>query len=1193
MPTPGSFLINSLRGGLNEYDPDVALSNDQCVVAENCEFFASLLGEKRQGTDLVNLDTATAWTNTLNTVVPFLFRHIPVADEEAAELWALSCAADNSQQYGLARKTTVWQTISPVDDIDVTSPAKRYGLRAASLHGKMFIGYRSGAVNSPTFFSSPTSGTNYVVPAGVTTITVKCWGAAGGADGGTGAKAGGPGGYAQADIATTPGETLTVKVGGGGARDANAFQGGAGGGYTALLRGSTVLIVAGAGGGAAQGGAGGPGGASTGSDGSGIAAGKGGTIAAGGAFGGMIATPTINWAMVAGAGGGGSGLSGDNNSEGGGGAGGDVASGSDSVTPGSTLPVVIGGGGAGSSASGVNGTTGSDSTFNGHTVKGGGGGASQGNNGSSGGSGGGAASISSNPASAGTGTNVHDGGAGLFNNGGDHGSGGGGGAGGVGGNATLGANVAPGAGGPGLTLSVPGISTVFGAGGPGAASRDGSFTGANGTANTGTGGGGGSQGGNGGNGGSGICYVWYLTGTVIATGGTITTSGGYTIHTFTANDNFVIGTAATAGASLAGGNGGGWNVGGDAGAAGGTNGGGTGGGHGVAATVFSGGGGGAGYFGGGGGGAGLNNVAGGGGGGSSFTSGSNQSTAAGSGTTPGNNTDVDYTGNAGVSSAGAAGNPGLLVIRATAAQDRLHVWDGTSLRRSGLATPNAPSVVDTAGGGTFNGLRYVRQRYTVQDANSGVTLRRSEPSAATTFTPNGAKDGMVITKAASISESETHWEVEISLNNGDWYRVATQPVGTTTYTDKTAFGVGYNQGTNVLSESVGNYQTFWSAKMVIADDDRIVVLGAWENTAYGSSVGWSVVTADPGVGNDERIPIAITSDSTNRVDLDPLDGGDLTASARAQAGLIYTFKMERVWSLTRTGVIAKAYDQRCESKTYGALPDSAVNAVTETGIPCVYFLDPRVGPCRIVNGQIQRCGLDINNTWKTVNIDADLPCRCVYYPDKLQVRFWVATGTSNTPNKLLVLQTNHMRTDQTGQVRGGWSVWSTGRSLYAYAVCLFSTNVNSNTFRTRVLVPFVGLDTSSGITTPDRNMIQRYDDATSTDSGQPYNTLITSKPFVMGDLLNQVGVMAGAVLATASSGVGFDVQVIQDFGLDSNTKHVDCSPVKSESQVIVQIDDLTKSEVYVLQVSFGDINSTSGLWQINGFSAKVQEEAPA
>lgn len=55
----------------------------------------------------------------------------------------------------------------------------------------------------------------FVVPAGITTLRVKAWGAAGGWTSGSNAP-GGPGGYTSADLTVTPGDTYKVMVGKGG-----------------------------------------------------------------------------------------------------------------------------------------------------------------------------------------------------------------------------------------------------------------------------------------------------------------------------------------------------------------------------------------------------------------------------------------------------------------------------------------------------------------------------------------------------------------------------------------------------------------------------------------------------------------------------------------------------------------------------------------------------------------------------------------------------------------------------------------------------------------------------------------------------------------------------------------------------------------------------------------------------------------
>lgn len=160
--------------------------------------------------------------------------------------------------------------------------------------------------------------TSFMVPKGVTSITVKAWGGGGGGGGGGTNGAGGNGGgaaFAQATLNVTPGEFLTVHVGGGGnagvgAPGRNSGDGGSGGGRSAVLRGSTHLVVAAGGGGGGggdnsstvAGGAGGVGGGNTGADGAGSSATTGGTggTQVGGGSGGSGGSTGENGRLTAG-----------------------------------------------------------------------------------------------------------------------------------------------------------------------------------------------------------------------------------------------------------------------------------------------------------------------------------------------------------------------------------------------------------------------------------------------------------------------------------------------------------------------------------------------------------------------------------------------------------------------------------------------------------------------------------------------------------------------------------------------------------------------------------------------------------------------------------------------------------------------------------------------------------------------------
>jgi hypothetical protein len=141
-------------------------------------------------------------------------------------------------------------------------------------NGLVVIGYTQAPILSTTdtTFSYTGADQSYTVPTGVYLLIVKMWGAGGG---GNGAGKGGGGAYVEGRLTVTPGETLTLIVGSGGAvyNTSNNYGGGGGsatvragggqgGGRTAIRRSGTELVTAGGGGGGSSDGGGG-GGAAT------------------------------------------------------------------------------------------------------------------------------------------------------------------------------------------------------------------------------------------------------------------------------------------------------------------------------------------------------------------------------------------------------------------------------------------------------------------------------------------------------------------------------------------------------------------------------------------------------------------------------------------------------------------------------------------------------------------------------------------------------------------------------------------------------------------------------------------------------------------------------------------------------------------------------------------------------------------
>ena len=297
-------------------------------------------------------------------------------------------------------------------------------------------------------------------------------------------------------------------------------------------------------------------------------------------------------------------------------------------------------------------------------------------------------------------------------------------------------------------------------------------------------------------------------------------------------------------------------------------------------------------------------------------------------------------------------------------------------------------------------------------------------------------------------------------------------------------------------------------------------------------------------------------------------------------GYVHAFKLSHIYRLVRTGDRSRAYETFPFTKQRGALPGSIVTGMGQTGRPCVYFLDPSVGPCRIGAMGLQSCGADILETWRTVNVNAtNVICRSIYYPEARQVHWWVATDDANVPDLRIVLQTNEVR-DMPDGARKGWSIW-TGPSSEALAVCLFSDNIDDDTTRNQTLRPFIGVEGT--------DLIQRTDTGDD-DNGTEYAAHITSKPYTPVGILHRFGVMAGALIAKAQADATVDVTVTRDFGLESKTVSVDLDPTGSETRVIRPLDNLALSELRVVQVEFADPDTPGERWELNGLALKERIE---
>jgi hypothetical protein len=81
---PKAIVFDDLRGGRNDTDPPMKLPMNQATEFLNMDWKDATFGRKRGGSIAVSQTGGTAFSSGIQS----MGRHVPGADETAAELWA-------------------------------------------------------------------------------------------------------------------------------------------------------------------------------------------------------------------------------------------------------------------------------------------------------------------------------------------------------------------------------------------------------------------------------------------------------------------------------------------------------------------------------------------------------------------------------------------------------------------------------------------------------------------------------------------------------------------------------------------------------------------------------------------------------------------------------------------------------------------------------------------------------------------------------------------------------------------------------------------------------------------------------------------------------------------------------------------------------------------------------------------------
>lgn len=500
--------------------------------------------------------------------------------------------------------------------------------------------------------------------------------------------------------------------------------------------------------------------------------------------------------------------------------------------------------------------------------------------------------------------------------------------------------------------------------------------------------------------------------------------------------------------------------------------------------------------------------------------------------------------------------------------NRGHLWDGTRVRRSGLATPDPPTVASLGGVG-LTVTRFFRIR-TVEISGSN-TVRRSEASTSVSLAIVDDAGFQVTRSTLPTNEFETHWEAEYAAAAaGPWYRAAQIATATTTY-DDTAVSLDTTNPSNVAGLNTPPP----AARYAVTDDNRNIMTGSFETsggftTPRNNAVWFTPVLGSTDVGDAERIP------PLNRIGLEEV----ATGIGGPIQGVVYVFAYRRIWKFVPTSDVDAPYKKFTISRNIGCIRHSSIaSGEDEFGNPALYFVSSR-GPYRIVqNGfgthVIQFLGLDVDDLWEEVNLDAaNMVCHSVYYAAKQQVWFSIAREANNDPDMTLVFDVKEGRADAAGIVRRGWSRGS--RPLLVRCAVQFANTVGAS--MSVLQKPYFGMVQA--------NTIWKADTGTD-DAGTPFLARIDTKEY--GEIGKNHSVRQGILIAEVASGVTITVLPIIDFGLnagDAGTALL-TEGTGSATRVNKRLEAMQVAEAGTFRFRIGDSAAVSNHWTLDAMTAHV------
>lgn len=424
---------------------------------------------------------------------------------------------------------------------------------------------------------------------------------------------------------------------------------------------------------------------------------------------------------------------------------------------------------------------------------------------------------------------------------------------------------------------------------------------------------------------------------------------------------------------------------------------------------------------------------------------------------------------------------GELFVAYKSAVNRLHVWDGATLRRTGLSPGTAVLAVPTnTGAGAYAATA---RTYRVRFWNSLLNTL-SEPTSVVAFTPSGAGVAARIVRPAPLpGEGEDFWIVEVATDGFSYYQIGQVAIATAFYDDiYTAAQTAPGNGFFILSGQTGTYNLQKSYRFIAGAQNRLLGFGTFDTTTgvYQNRIEISDIAGGGTIGAI-GIPLGRPAESVNTlggwyIDLDESDSGPATGLAGPVGGNYFAFKARQMWELRPTGDYMKPFAATAISKTIGAVSQQCIIvAEDQVGRGALYFWS-HLGPYRHTVNGLEYLGHNLEGRFKNsdspgdVNLDATLRVsHGIYHPLNRQVWWWLSIATDTEPSILLVY---HVET-------GGWAEFS---GPPAHARCSAMLPEFQGATMSRVLKPHIA---PSPVYQPGLQLIKCDDDGSAQDAGTP------------------------------------------------------------------------------------------------------------